>query len=270
MTATATSCTATPAVLGHNGYERYRRRQIAYGRWQPYPDADTETRLREHLRELRRAGMGRCRIASLSGLNESVVYDAFRGRRVTTATALRLLQVPFDPRVVDATGSRRRAQALYAIGWDQKWQAGQVGWRFNNYYLIVHGKRAAVNRATAAAITDLYIAYRDQPAPPGPAATRARNTAARYGWLGPDWWEAGDDIDEPEPEPEPGFIDPVAVERACSGDKTVLPYLSDAERLTVAVCLTEQGWGAARIAGVLNISERRVRALREQHAATSN
>lgn len=103
-------------------------------------------------------------------------------------------------RTIDGTGSRRRLQALSAIGWSQPELARRLGitqgplWR-----LMQPGRR--VHRGTAARIAALYDRLWNQPPPAGQSATRSRRDAKAKGWAPPLAWD-DDTIDDPAAEPQ--------------------------------------------------------------------
>src|SRR4051812_2319842 len=128
-------CTAANAAAS-----RAATRERIYGRWHPYVDAGP---VREHIAALRAAGIGVERIAQLAGLSVSHIRQlAEHGRdglpstqRVRPSTAARVLSIDVGdvsraPRSrVDATGTRRRLQALMATGWPTELLADQLGRR---------------------------------------------------------------------------------------------------------------------------------------------
>lgn len=252
-----------------------RRKAIAYGRWQGLVPADAA---RDHVQRLRSAGISLQRIAACSGVGYGTVarlaYPHPSRREPPTLrlrhdTAQRLLQlraqactVPPGARV-DATGSRRRLQALMAAGWPLPTLARQLGRTAANLRRSMHAD--AVTDACARHISTLYEALRDMP-PPGRtaaervSASRAKATARTSGWL-PHW--AWDDIDGDSDSDDaatdealPGdTIDEIAVERAIRGDSV---RLTSAERDEVIAHLTTRGLSARRIADIIGTSSRNV------------
>jgi hypothetical protein len=108
----------------HQDYARWRSRQIAYGRWEPWAGAGP---VREHVRQLRRAGASYQAIAQAAGVSAMTVHRLVHGRprwgrsapeRIHSSSARRLLAV--DGGVVRgrrcAAGSWRRLRALVALG----------------------------------------------------------------------------------------------------------------------------------------------------------
>lgn len=100
---------------------------------------------------------------------------------------------------IDATGARRRIQALYALGWTFDELGECMGGGKNRAHRIAHGTHCtdrgiyAVTHRRVVALYDELSSKR----PEGWIAERTRANAARLGWLVPAMW---DDIDrDPEP-----------------------------------------------------------------------
>jgi len=192
-------------------YRANRERAIAYGTWKPFVDAAP---VRAHIEHLRASGISMRRLAELTGLNRSVLFDITNGRsgrpparKVRPQTAARILAVEptldnIAPKTqVDASGARRRIQALVAIGWPLEQLAHRLGMTSRNLtYMIAMSRITAAN---ARAVRDLYDSLWDvDPTGHGvteQAATRARDTARARGWPPPAGWD-DDLIDLPEPE----------------------------------------------------------------------
>lgn len=199
-------------ITARRNYARYRHRQMAYGRWQPYIDAEP---VRTHVVTLQTAGLGWKRIARLAGLSTSTVWkllygDPHRGmapsKRVRPETAEKLLSVSAsldvlgDAATVDATGTRRRLQALVAIGWSQNRLAARIGMAPGNFGRVIHHAEQ-VQASTARAVRDLYEElWSTVPSVEERrgeiSADRARNYAAARGWAPPLAWDE-DAIDDP-------------------------------------------------------------------------
>jgi hypothetical protein len=99
-------------------------------------------------------------------------------------------------RMIDATGTARRLQALAAIGWSTT----ELGPHLDAHPNLVQRWRSGnrpVNRANAIKVAALY---RELQGTPGPSdVTRAR--AQSFGWVPPHLWEDVD-IDDPNARPE--------------------------------------------------------------------
>ena len=297
-------CRCAPCTAANTAQARRRSTAIAYGTWPGLVDADLT---REHLRALRAAGLSLQRIAELSGVGQGTVSALVYGTqglqapppaRVRADTQRRLLAVRFDPasvaagRRIDATGTRRRLQALTALGWSASCLASNTDRTVRTLRRIMSAE--LVTADTARSVAALYDQLRTA-APPrrtGPeraAADRAVSRAKAAGWRPPLAWDDIDtDGDEGDRTQAPGgatgialasvdpnnvvvgdtcryeshcsqLIDEVAVERAMTGER--LP-LTKSERHEAVAQLTRQGLSARRIAELLHTTSRTVTRLR--------
>lgn len=197
--------------------ENERNRQIAYGRWQPFVDAGPA---RGHLKTLMGSGIGWKRAAELAGVSGGTVTHLLYGgpggrppsRRIRPETEAAILavrpslDVMADMAWTDATGTRRRVQALAARGWSQGRVAARLGVSRKNFNAMM--RRGRVSAATARAVAALYAELWDAPPPEETprqrdAANRARRHAAEQGWPPPMAW--GEDIGDPAAEPAAGW-----------------------------------------------------------------
>lgn len=139
------------------------------------------------------------------------------------------------PRLVDATGTRRRIEALGALGWT----GAQIGVEMGVSGAQIGQLRAQrqVTRPLAARMVEVYERLATTRPPETTRterhnASRQRNKAARLGWLPPLAWL---DIDDPDEHPDITAIDdlpdPVVVDRILAGDRTLRP--TKAERWEV-------------------------------------
>src|SRR5512146_272232 len=215
-------CRCVPCREAASAAARHRYRMIAYGKWQPFTDAAPA---REHVRSLQAQGLGWQRIAELAGVAPPTVSSMLYGRagrpptvRIRTATAEALLA--FRPALddlpatapVDATGPRRRLQALATAGWSANRLADLLGAERTHVARVVRGEKRRVTAATARAVRGLYDELWDRPPPEGDrwekvAAARTRNHARRSGWVPAGAWDDGPGphcIDDPAAKPVPG------------------------------------------------------------------
>jgi transcriptional regulator with XRE-family HTH domain len=190
---------------------------MAYGQWQPYADAAPA---RAHLQALSRAGVGWRRAAELAGLSSGAVSRLLFGgparrppsRRIRHETAAAILAVEASPAVLrggaltGAAGTRRRLQALVAIGWSQAELGRRLGMSPSNFGSMLERER--VTAATARRARQLYDELRDRPPAERDqhsriAASIARGLASDRGWPP----AAGDDdeIDDPHAGPLQGW-----------------------------------------------------------------
>ena len=277
-------CGCGPCTAANTEAERRRAKAIAYGTWRGLVDAAAAS---AHVQSLREQGLSLSlkRIAQLSGIGQgtlsALVYgEPSRGRppltQVRTDTHRRLLAVRFQPdavapgRRLDATGTRRRLQALATLEWSVTSLAARSE-------LAVRTLRRAltsttVTAETARAVGRLYDQLQTAPAAhrtPGERAAVARTKAAaqRAGWRGSLAWEDidgdPDDGDEPAALQTPGGlaarVDVVAVERAMRGERLPLTAL---ERRDAVTRLTSRGLSARCIAELLHTTVRTVTRLR--------
>jgi transcriptional regulator with XRE-family HTH domain len=173
------------------------------------------------LRALSRAGIGWKRAAELAGISGSAVSRLLFGgpgdrpptRRVRPETAAAILAVTAAPAglgggsLVPSAGTRRRLQALVAIGWPQAQLAARLGVLPSNLSAML--AREQVTASTARAVTSLYDQLWDRPpAEAGHrekiAATRARNHARARSWPPPAAWD-DQAIDNPAACPGTGW-----------------------------------------------------------------
>lgn len=212
-------CRCDPCREAASDAARHRYRMIAYGQWQPFTDA---TPAREHVRALQAQGLGWQRIAELAGVAAPTVSSMLYGRagrpptgKIRTATAEALLA--FRPALddlpatspTDATGTRRRLQALAVGGWSAARLAARVGIEPTHLRRIIRGgpENRNVAVSTARAVRDLYDELWDRPPPQVThrekiAASRTRNHARQQGWAPPMAW---DGIDDPDARPADGW-----------------------------------------------------------------
>lgn len=190
-------------------YEKQRTRLAAYGRWQPYVDAQPA---REHVRRLGREGIGWQHVADLAGVSRGSVSRLLYGdkrtppsKRIRPETERRLLAVTADPERVapftriNGNGTRRRLRALVALGWSMNLLSQRAGVGNLNRTITVDG--CTVYARTAAAARRLYAElWNTQPPTDTPrrrvAAEQARAFAAERGWPPPMAWDDSR-IDDP-------------------------------------------------------------------------
>jgi hypothetical protein len=256
-------CRCTPCRHAHAVYSAARRRLIAYGRWHPRTDTAT---IRAHMRTLMGAPETLASIAERAGLSISTVNRVMYGRnrkaalhtQTQGATAAKLLAL--TPRVnaafIPSAGTRRRLQALCAIGWTLHEQGARLG-------MLVHSLRyimrvgATVRSTTAAKIAAMYDELSCLPAPDGPAARAVRRLAARRGFAPPLAWDE-DSIDDPTASPAPAAPpdetpDEVVIRRALAG-RLRWSQMAPVDRDEVLRRMADTGWTRTRICRILGFS----------------
>ncbi|MGA4964460.1 hypothetical protein [Streptomyces pseudogriseolus] len=208
-------CRCEPCKAANRAAENHRYRQQAYGRWQPYVDAEPA---RAHVRMLMDYGLGWKRIAEMAGVGRGTVEKLLYGARhrgvepskgIRPETARKLLAVkPQGERLgsavtTDATGTARRLQALVAMGWPQKHLAHQLDMNASNFGKTLRSERVLMS--TERAVRDLYEQlWRADPLEHGATqagVTRARRYAAAHGWAPVGAWD-DDTIDDPAAFPD--------------------------------------------------------------------
>lgn len=208
-------CRCGPCKQANRQEDNHRARMEAYGRWQPYVDAEP---VRQHVKALQAYGLGWKRIAVLAGVSNGAMSKLLYGlpakgrgpsKGVRPETAAKILAVEATPAnlggstSVDAIGTRRRLQALVAGGWPQAQLARRLVMEPGNFGLLLREER--VYAATARAVTALYEElWRADPAAHGvhpQGISRARNQARANGWAPVGAWD-DDHIDDPQAHPD--------------------------------------------------------------------
>lgn len=162
-------------------------------------------------------------------------------------------------------GTRRRVQALAALGW--RWQ--DIAARTGTSYQSVQ-RLALLDQAVHVATVERIRAVYDQlSATPGPSELTRRRAAAK-GWVPPLAWD-DDTIDDPNALPNLGgpstdAIDPIAVDRAVQGDRSV--RLSRVECRAAVEQLEHRGWSAKQIGRHLGTTSRTVQRQRARRRTT--
>ena len=120
--------------------------------------------------------------------------DAARAANTRTSTTWRLNDLHGIRQKTPATGTRRRLQALAAIGWPKTVIAPRLGVAPPRLDVIL--RQANVHRSTAARVAAVYEALADTPGPSRYTAGQAR----RCGFVPPIGWD-DDTIDNPDAQP---------------------------------------------------------------------
>lgn len=245
-------CHCPPCTDAARTYSRRQSKRLAlYG--PVYVDAQP---VRAHVQRLvdGPAPMTCHQIAVLAGINRNQVRHLLygsggrapaKGLRPETAAALLAVQPggwqPAAEGTCDATGTRRRLQALMANGWPASTLA-RLLCACEEPRVLQVARRGRVRSATALAVRELYERLADTTGPSPATATRYR---AR-GWLPPIWWD-DDTIDDPTHTPDTRDLG--AAERRRE---------EQAERIAQVAHLTRQGLPAHLIADILGVSTRQV------------
>ncbi|MFI8528472.1 hypothetical protein ACIGB8_28720 [Promicromonospora sukumoe] len=167
---------------------------------------------REHLAALETAGMGRCAVATRTGITRQALRLIANGERAQIhrdrAAAILAVEVPavapLTLAVVDATGTRRRVRALMRLGWPLARIASAAGLERHTAAWLVDAQHVAPSTASAVgrAYDELWDVAPDVSTPKLAAGvSRARRRAESAGWPPPMAWD-DDSIDDPAaPEP---------------------------------------------------------------------
>lgn len=206
-------CNCPPCRAKGLEYTRTRYRRIGYGTWQPLVDAAP---VRRHVDTLRRAGASTPSIAAAAGVSTAtlarLLYGAQGQRpaaRLRTESATALLAVrPEDCKIpdgarIDATGTRRRIQALVAAGWPFTVLSRVTGIHDRPLGSLARATQvtAGTARKVEAGCRRLVTYTPEQYGVPSQARAIARRVAERNGWVKLGAW---DDIDDPACEPNTG------------------------------------------------------------------
>lgn len=268
-------CRCLPCAAANSRAESQRNRDRAYGR-NHWADAGP---VRVHVRALMAQGMGIKRIAERADVSTGVLTRVLYGinghspsKRITPATAQRILALTFDPSpgaIVDSTGTKRRLQALAVVGYSTTRLARETGIEASTIWVLMNRDRhvlAATERAVRNAYDRLWNVdpARDTTKAQGAALARVRREAGVKGWVGPLCWD-DDTIADPQTPPvgisrgageECRDLDVTAVERASAGDRKV--FLTRSERIAVVGLLSDDGMSARQIAERTGLHQRQV------------
>lgn len=260
---------------GNTAYVARRHRLIAYGRWQPYIDAEPA---RSHVKALGAAGIGWKRVALLADVQPSTMSKLLYGStrrgpsdriRPTTAAAILAVEIDTAPladgALMVAAGTQRRMRAMAALGWGLSEQGRQIGRAVSNYHKILDFDEVRVG--TARAVADLYRQLSTVAAPAGYSATRARSWAHANHCFPPIAWD-DDTINDPAARPcmlpavidsDPD-VDDLRIQQFVAGFDITLTWR---EKTEVAHRMAERS--AAEIGSLLGIKAKSATALRSQH-----
>src|SRR3984957_1394753 len=158
-------CNGSSRQATHQAYLRRRARQIAYGRWEPWTDAGPA---RSHVRRLRDGGASYRAIAEAAGVGLMTVHNLLNGcvarqrrlpDRISRSCAERLLAVT-DLACIgarrNACGSRRRLQALVALGHSPAALARETGIPPQRLARLLRGQTQTVSTTDFAVVCGVY------------------------------------------------------------------------------------------------------------------
>jgi hypothetical protein len=204
--------------------QKRRRRLQAIGQWQS-PDVDAAP-VRAHVLALREAGMSEAAVISRLNLPQSALKNVMRGangrppgRTVLRETAEAVLaywptldDFP-DTALIDATGTRRRTEALAVLGWSGARLAREIGMGKDNFNTCLRGQRVSARfaRKVASLYDRLWSQKPEDHGVQGQLANRTRKQAASAGLHGPLAWD-DETIDDPKTVPLTDALEPVTTE----------------------------------------------------------
>jgi transcriptional regulator with XRE-family HTH domain len=179
---------------------RERRRQKAYGRWEPPVPVG---QVLPAIEQLLGHGMSRREIARRAGIDLGNLRRILAGRSVTVTpdTAKAILGVtprPASGDYVPAIGAARRLQALALDNWGSNILATRLGTRPDQVRDWRSGRRKTIHRRHHQAIAQLYDRLEGTPGPHPFAAVRA--AAQHPEWVGADAWDPYT-VDDPDAVP---------------------------------------------------------------------
>ncbi|NUP46178.1 MAG: hypothetical protein HOW97_02520 [Catenulispora sp.] len=171
------------------------------------PNRVDATEARARLLEYRKT-KGWVDIAAATGCSACHLRHIVSGRTQTINRAThnkifnaRLAPAPTRGLYIDATGTRRRVQALQAIGRSQQFIAEAANTTQHRINVITLGA-PRVRQKVADKIAAAYEQLAHQPVPDNHFTRRVRRHAAAQGWHGPDFWDDVDRIDDPDFNPD--------------------------------------------------------------------
>lgn len=204
--------TAAKTIRARQGARRNMLK--AEGRWSPEVPVGP---VRDHILQVTFvAGMSVAQFSAASGVSlatlQKILYDKSRVH-VKHGVAAKIMAVTTETAVpdmgyVDATGARRRVQALAVAGWSPETIAQRIGTDRSVIYKIRDGIRGRVYAGTARKIRALYDELWLKLPPEDTkgeriSAARTRSYAAKQGWVAAGRWD-GPEIDDPSAVPEDG------------------------------------------------------------------
>lgn len=209
-------CRCSVCLQANSEYSQNRTRAIAYGRWQPFVDAEP---VRQHVKALSAFGIGWMRLARLAevprGSVSKLLYgdpkrDLLPSKRMLAKNAAAILAVEptldnLGTRVaIDGSGTRRRLRALVVKGWSQSELARRLGVNRANFGPLIMTD-SLVTVGTHRKVIALYDQlWRTDPAQHGVPhrwIRHARTLATDRRWAPVGAWD-DDAIDDPAAFPD--------------------------------------------------------------------
>lgn len=183
-------------------YDQHRRRQIAYGRWNPWGDLEA---VQEHVAFLVGLGWTHSGIGKAAGVGECTMRKLLNGRlkKVRAQDAEKILSVRLSQRAgfVPAAGTVRRLRALAVEGHGLIPVAAETGVSQAALGNLRSGTRRWVQVHVAEAVAGGYERLLEEAAS-SPRAYIVRRDAVAAGWDPPGAWSRFT-IDDPGANPIP-------------------------------------------------------------------
>ncbi|WP_333757990.1 hypothetical protein [Streptomyces sp. ISBFB 2968] len=215
--------TTSPSYRAARRHQQRKRRQLqAIGKWQS-PRVDAEP-VRAHVRAVLSTGMSEAALEARLDLSRGRFRHLLTGtdgrppgREVERETAEKVLafwptlaDFP-DTASIDATGTRRRAEALAVLGWSGARLAQEIGMLKDNFNTCLRAQRVSARFARkVAALYDRLWSQRPEDHGVAPSvAGWTRKRAAAAGFVGPLAWD-DDTIDDPTALPQTDALAPAA------------------------------------------------------------
>lgn len=198
-----------------SSYAGKRQAGISLGTWQPFADCGP---VRDHIQAVMAAtGITANAFANVAGVGWNTVGAVLDGTRGTirtasaeklTAVTAEIVEASAQDARVDASGTRRRLQALAVRGWSLREVGRRSGADYNILSLVRSGEKTVIAVKTRRAVAAVYDELAAAEAPHGTrpektAAGRNRSAAQRLGWLSHWAWD-DDTIDVPAALPAEG------------------------------------------------------------------
>jgi DNA invertase Pin-like site-specific DNA recombinase/transcriptional regulator with XRE-family HTH domain len=194
-------------------YTSTRQKLLQQGKWE---SAVSTAAVLTHIRYLTNNGLDYKQIADRAGIDRASLDAIVKGRTHTTlaVTGQAILGVTLPPMrsrrgFIEATGTRRRLQALALAGWTAARVGQRLGVIQRNISRVRHGDIRRVRATFAASVAQLYDAEAGRP----DLITRAdREVPSGKAWLPARMWTP-QTIDDPHANPLAPMAQPVGVRR---------------------------------------------------------
>lgn len=182
---------------------RAYRRRVYKERRLGRPRRVPVTLVAQHIRRLLRDGWTQREIAETAGVGQGTISETLRGiyKQMTVENAAAIMGVTGHPAplMVPAHGTRRRLQALVAMGWLAKEVTAAAGLAPNFLADLCHRQQPTVAASTAAAVEATYDRLSMTIPEQTPHRRRSKTLAAKRGWVPPLCW---DNIEDPAEMPK--------------------------------------------------------------------